>query len=343
MKTRVTALALLLCLSLTACGGGEDSRGQVSFLEEAAAVTEGAPLLIVDGREVASWQYLYWLTCICDDVRDRYRSAGVELDWEASVSGGTLADYVKDQALANTVLYATVENWAETYNCALDEADRAALETTWEEQVAAQGGEEAYLAELEQLGLNRERAERLNGIGLLYAKLSALCRTEGSALWPEDEALAAWAEKKGIVTIDRILIAAGEDREAARSKAEAVFSQLNGAENQQELFVSLALAADDPAGPRTITVGEGALDAALEEAGKALEAGQLSGILESDEGFSILRRLPPDRAALAEDYFDDLLQTAAEQAVVSQTQDYAELDVIAFDIALEKRRGAEAD
>ena len=95
---------------------------------------------------------------------------------------------------------------------------------------------------------------------------------------------------------------------------------------------------DDQTGPRTIAMGDGTFSASLEKAAVALAEGQISGILESEEGFSILKRLPPDRDCLLEDYFDDMLQTAAQNALVCHTQEYAEIDVEDFDIRLSTLR-----
>nr|WP_326186049.1 peptidylprolyl isomerase [uncultured Oscillibacter sp.] len=342
MKKRVTALALLLCLTLTACGG-EDSRGQATVLGRAADMREDAVLLTVDGREVPAWRYLYWLAYTCDRVRERYQESGLALDWSTPVSGGTLADYARDQALADTALYATVENWAERYGCALTEEDRAALSASWAEQAAAHGGEDGYLAELAELGLDRRRAEELAGVGVLYGKLYTLYLDEDSPLAPDAPALAAFAEEAGLLTVDRILVAAGGDREAARQKAAELFAQLNGAADQGAAFAALAAAGDDPAGPRTFLPGDGTLDSSLEAAAMALAEGQCSGILESEEGFSILRRLAADADALADGYFDHLLQSAAESALVETTEAYDALDAAAFDAALRTARESAAD
>ena len=147
MKMRMTCLALLLCLLLTACGGKEPgSQGRTSLLGEAAGLEEDAVLLTVDGREVTAWRYLYWLAWTCGQMRERYESSGTVLDWDTPVSGGTLAQYVKDQALADTVLYAVVENLAEKAGYASSEevGAKAALPDM--------GLDEAQMAQLEDVG-----------------------------------------------------------------------------------------------------------------------------------------------------------------------------------------------
>lgn len=331
MQKRMGTLALALCLTLSGCALKKEEES-ASLLGRAAGLGEELALVTVDGREVPAWRYLYWLAFTCDQVREKYKDSGLSLDWEAPVPGGTLADYAKDQALADTALYATVENWAERYGCALSEAERAALAKTWEEQSAAHGGEEAYLKELADLGLDRLRAEELSKVGMLYAKLYDLCLTEGSEL-------SGLLKTEDALTVDRILISAGEDREAARERAEEVFSRLNGAEDPEAAFPALAAEGDDTAGPRSLLPGDGSLPQALEEAARALEEGQYSGILESEEGFSILRRLvSAGGEEPAGEAFDRLLQAAAEGALVRTAPAYDALDAAAFDQALTELR-----
>ncbi|WP_297981190.1 peptidylprolyl isomerase [uncultured Oscillibacter sp.] len=331
MKQYAAALALVLCLTLTACGVREDNRGQGLF-QRTSGVEEDAVLLTVDGREVPAWRYFYWLERCCGRLREQYRAAGLTLDWNAPVEGGTLADYVKDQALADTALYATVENWADFHGCALDEEDQAALEAAWAEKTAEYGGEKAYLQALAEMGLDRARMEELTGVGRLYAKLYSLYCQEGSALAPEPEALEAFAVEQGRITVDQLFFAAGEDREAARQRAAEAFARLNAAEDLAAEFA--VLAAEVPEEFDTFALGDGALEETLEAAAQALEAGQCSGILETGEGLSILFRVEADKSGVEEEYFDHLLQEAAENAAVQLTEAYQALDPADFSAGL---------
>lgn len=330
MGKRIAAVVLVLCLSLSGCALKKEEE-DATLLGRAAKLGEELALLTVDGREVPAWRYLYWLAFTCDQIREKYRDSGLSLDWKTPVTGGVLADYAKDQALANTVLYATVETWAERYGCALSETERAALAKTWEEQAAAHGGEEAYRKELAALGLDRLRSEELAEVGMLYAKLYELVLTEGSEL-------SGLLDRVDSLTVDRIFIKAGEDRDGARKRAAEVFSRLNGAEDPAAAFAALAAEEDDRAGPRTLLPGDGTLPQALEEAAQALEEGQYSGILESEEGFSILCRLTAEGETLAGEAFDRLLQEAAEGALVQTASAYDRLDAETFDKALTELR-----
>ena len=65
-------------------------------------------------------------------------------------------------------------------------------------------------------------------------------------------------------------------------------------------------------------------------AAQALEEGQFSGVVEADDGFYLILRKPVDLEAVAPDYFDALLQAAADSADISTTRTYADLDVSRF-------------
>ena len=143
-------LALGAALSLTACGGGDTEGG---LLCEASGIRPDTVLLSVDGRDVSAQRYLYWLAYACDYIADYYDS-GEGIQWGGTVSGQSLEDYAKDQALQNAALYATVETWAEDYGCTLTDEDRTAMDREWAARAAQYGGEEAYLAVLARMGLD---------------------------------------------------------------------------------------------------------------------------------------------------------------------------------------------
>ena len=83
---------------------------------------------------------------------------------------------------------------------------------------------------------------------------------------------------------------------------------------------------------RELAEAEAAKAAQAEEiaAAQALEEGQFSGVVEADDGFYLILRKPVDLEAVAPDYFDALLQAAADSADISTTRTYADLDVSRF-------------
>lgn len=348
MKKRIAGYILALCLGLTACSTGEVLREEGLFYE-AGGISPDAVLMTIDDREIPAWRYLYWLVYTCDYIRTSYEKEGQELDWEAPLADGTLADYAAEQALRNTALYATVENWAVQYEVELTEEDRTAMEADWAEKTSYYGSEEAYLQALQDMGLTRTEAETMSGDYYLYSHLYDLSCQEGSGLYPAEEDVAAFAEDQGYVTVDYLLVSTAQvadgDTEALnarRERAEEAFSKLNGSDDGAAAFEGLADTYSDAEQRRmTFLPGDGTVPQAVEDAAAALEEGQWSGIVESDQGFYILLRQPPDSAQVREGYFDQTLQQAADEAEVVYTDDYDALDVASFYTAiLQAREGA---
>lgn len=326
-------LAVLLALSLAGCGGEKAEEERTSGLYyEACGISPDAVLLTVDGREVPAWRYLYWLTWGCDQLSEAYDAAGLTLDWSETVEGTDLASYVRQQALDNTVLYATVENWAEQYQVEITEADQPELDSLWAKQAEEAGGEEEYLAQMADRGLERSEAEALCADALLYRKLSQLSAESGSAVAPAEGAVEAFAEEQGYLTLEWLTVPVDEeaDRESCRQQAASLFSQINASTDPAAAFAALEETYGTGEGGRTFLPGRGILPAAVEEAAETLEEDQWSGILEADDGFYLLLRRPLDTDAVAADYFDSRLQQAAQEADIVTTSAFDALEVPAF-------------
>lgn len=317
MKRWFICGAILVLLLLSGCGKKMESVEE-SPLGKAAGIDLNTVFLCVDGQEQPAWRYLYWLARDCIQLQEQYDRASLKLDWNMPLeNGGTLAEYAKEQALTDTVLYAVVEHWAQIYDCVPEMSDTSA--SKWDEAL-----------------LTQEQAKKFEEIGRAYGKLYDLYTTPGSLLAPVEGELEHFAQEQGAGEIDRILIADKGDRTAARQKAEELFARFNNAENQVEMFLKLAASGDDTIGPRNLKDTE--WEQCLMDAAKAMEPGQYSGILESQEGFSILRRLPDDTANLEATYFDYLLQSAAESSEIQTAEPYEKLDVGEFYTALQRQK-----
>ena len=332
MNARLGALILACCLMLTGCADKtiRKTPEPETMLGQAAELDESAVLLTVNGREIPVWRYLYWLARACERVQARYGTDNAVMDWEQTVEGRPLREYVKEQALMDTALYSVTESMAAEFALTLSDADRQILAEQWQTRCDARGGETAYLRELSRYGLDRARELELLQAGLLYSRLHALWQS-GTGPVPDEAELDAIARENNSIRADRILLS-GENRDAARRKAESFFSQLNGAENQEELFYELEEQGDDHGGPRT----PDQWDEKLSQVARALNIGQVSGIIETDEGFSILRRLPPDRTELLKTWLDRRLEQLAEAADIEVTKRWRSLDAVSFADALER-------
>ena len=150
---------------------------------------------------------------------------------------------------------------------------------------------------------------------------------------PAENELALFEQQTAPLTAERLLIPFGSDREAARQKAAELFAHLNTAADPSAAFDAL-LAETGGA-----SLEETDWTPSLQDAAAALEPGQFSGIIETENGFVILRRLPADRDALREAYFDSLLQDAADASEIQVSSAYETLRPAAFWTALKQTSG----
>lgn len=215
---------------------------------------------------------------------------------DRAVAQGLDGEAARKQALGDTALYAAVEFMAEEWGVTLTAEEEAALTATvWE-------------------GLAEEQWRELAAVGALYGKL---CERE-----VPQETLEAFGKERGYRTVDRILIPAGE---GADKQAAEVFARLNG--GGEEAFNAAKSLSADLLGPRTLLPGDGTLAPELEEAAAALSEGQHSGILESEEGFSILYCLPLDIEQMRIPWLDEQLRTRVEEADIQVLSGYENLDI----------------
>lgn len=334
MRRMFLGLAAAWILVLSGCGAPQLRREGLFY--QAAGISPDQILLTVDGREVPAWRYLYWLTSVCDQLQAACTAAGRALDWQETLSGESLEAYARRQALESAALYAVVENWALDRSVTLTEADRAELEADYEAQCLRYGGETAYLAALEQMGLGREEAMALSEDAWRYRRLQDLSLQSGSDLYAGPAELEAFAAEETCLAAQVIRVDAGD---TAAQEAQDLFTRLNTADDGAALFAQLA---GDAGNLGSFRAGDGTLSREEEDALLALQPGQWSGVVETQTGLSLVLRLAPDEAALRQALLDRQLLEAVENARIQTEKTLEELPVAAFYDALARAREAAA-
>lgn len=330
-KPILLVCAVFACGLLAACGSLAPAR---EGLWEELGLAPDQAVAAADDREISAGLYLYWLTEITDGIRQYYSEEGQEPDWSATVEEGvTLGQYAKEQALESAAVYATVENWAQRYDCDLTEADRAEAAQAWNDTAAEHGGEDTYLAVLAQKGLDEAGGRRMAEDHILYQKLCALALEEGSGLWEETADLAEFYTQRGYVTLDLVEFSADGAEEAA-----ALFGRINESDDPAAELAAIRQERGQSGWPRTLLPGDGSLPDAYAQAAASLSPGQISGVVEGPEGFAILGRLEDDCEAVRLELMDHRLLESARNAAVEVSQSYQELDVETFCAALDALR-----
>ena len=348
------ALALVLTMSLAACGGGEMSEGSRTdgIFYEATGVCGDAVLMRVGGVDVTAESYFYQLYNMLSNIAMYCGADGFEQD---SGDGRTYADVCREYTMQSVKEIAMVEPLAKENGLALTEDDLAKIAeeiNAYEEQYGEFG--------FQYMGVTRETMEYMYRAFGWYDLLEQSVYVEGGALAPTDEEILAYAEEQGLLKADHILLGntnpitgealSAEQVAAQLQTANDLLAQLQAAEDVEALFAELADAYSEDPGrayyPEGYVFGPGEMVPEFENAAKELTPGSISGVVESSYGYHILLRkgLTADDVLAGSDYFSGVLKKHTETAEVEYSALYNEnvaaLDLGAFYTAVTKARDA---
>lgn len=303
----------------------------------AAGIPGDFELFTVNGQPVSARMYLYWLASSISENESTYAYYGMTLDWSEELG---LAEYMMADALNAALMYTLVplkakENGLELTADQITEYDALTADT-----IETMGGEAEFMESLRMLGLDRETYEAINRSPYYYDRiLSEMFRGR-----PNDSDLAAYVEEKGILgakhilllTIDMTTRQSLADDVIAQKKAAAedILKQLQESDDLASDFDALMHEYSEDSGlasnPNGYTFGSGEMVSEFENGTRALEIGQISGIVESPYGYHIILRQEPDAetlragclSALAAKQISDWIS----EADVVLTDEYMNLD-----------------
>ncbi len=332
--------AVLLIAYTTGMGTGKRTDG---IYYKASDIHPDARLLEVNGETVTAEEYLYWLAYVCEYLNT---TAGGKLDLNAPLNeSSTFGDYAKLDALNTVKLYAVTRAWAAENGMALTEEDEAALEAQRQQYVAYYGGEEAYLRQLELLGISAEMLHDIEATPYLYVHLHDAFVAPDGVLYPGDEALTQFGSENGYLTARLLYFAtAGMDdagKADVRAKAESYAEKMQQAEDKNATFAELEKELGLQTNEAGLTFRKDTSDPVVCDAVSALEEEQISGVIEGANGYYVALRMPLDHQALLEDLFQSKLAEMKESAKVKyNTRFYDKIDAADFYTRLTQERAA---
>lgn len=358
-------LAAAMLFALTACGGTEEddttddptTSGSIlpddfvvdTSVEDLWLATAGIPgdyvLFTVDGIEVTAAHFFYWLTYNIASMESYYSYYNMELDLS---SDGGLTEYLiedcKNAAALTVLTSAKAQELGYTLSDeALKEADEsiAAVEERY-------GGEEGFQEILRTLGIDMDLYYLLTISSFYYD----LLESEMFAGHPTEEEAETYIEENDLLCAKHILIMTVDssyqtlsDEELAEKKAlaEDILAQLQDSDDLEADFDALMNEYSEDPGLATYPNGylftADEMVSEFEEATRALEYGEVSGIVEhtgtegsSYSGYHIILRLDPaDSDELVSDWLydqmEDLLYGWRDNAEYVFSDEYNNLDV----------------
>lgn len=301
-----------------------------------AGIPGDFPLLTVNGVPVTARSYLYCLTSSISNLEAYY---GVTPGSDSSV-----AEYLKEASLAAAVQYSLIAAKARELGYEMTQEQLDELDGILALAAMTMGGEEAFADELRKAGLDYDTVYSLNAASYYFALLQDGLFADR----PTDAEMDAYIEENDILRAKHILLmtvdpSTGESLDEAvvaekRATAEDLLAQLQASNGLLADFDTLMNQYSEDTGlssyPDGYTFTAGEMVSAFEDATRALEYGQISGLVESPYGYHIILRLDPDTEDARTEYRAELmydqLSAWTDEADVVQSDEYQSLDVSLF-------------
>lgn len=292
-------------------------------------------LFTANGIPVSAQMYLYWLAYSISEMESMYVYYGMSMEWSEE-----LGEYLMADALNAALMYTLVPAKAVELGLELTDEMLVGFEELMDEAAASVGGEEAFREALRRLGLDYDTYADINRASFYYNRIL----TEMFGDRPTDADVAAYIEDNDILmakhillmTVDSSTLEPLEDSVIAQKKATAedILKQLQNSNDLAADFDALMNEYSEDGGlasyPDGYTFTSGEMVTEFEESTRALEYGQISGIVESPYGYHIILRLDPDNDTLREECLtalvSDCVNTWIAEAELVFTDEYLNLD-----------------
>lgn len=357
-KTRWIAGAMALTL-LAGCSSAADPN---DLAYQTADVKRDSELLTVDGVGVPAEEYLFWLSNAIYQEKN-YGGLADDSAWEETLwDGSNTTEALKADALETTKFYQVVRNKAKELGLTLSEEQQAQSQADLEDVKTQLGSDEAYQEWLDNYCISADGISALNDVYYLSLALRDRLEADG-ALTVTQEDLDTFMKEEGVYAAKHILISTrrineagtayeelpAEEKAAAFLKAQDLRQQLRDGGDSEELFDTLMseYSEDSRLEDGTLSSPDGYtyicqnwMVPEFEEGAMALAVGEISEPIESTYGYHIILRIEPDmemvKSECDEDYkYDSMLQTWMDEAEVTTTKAYDELDPHDFYVRLQ--------
>ena len=268
------------------------------YKEEQYRATFGQSAVEVGGYTVKYELYRYFYLNYRDELEGHYTVDGVT---DTAALDREIRERIEE---ALTGLYGSV-SLAGDYGITLDDGDVRAASLEYVDAVKEYyKSDAAFEKELEANYMTENVFKLLMSIDSLEDKLFTVLVSDGGRIEDNDEKLMALFIGDGFVRAKQIFIEndEGEDVEANRALAREALDAYKSGESMNTLIGRYSEDFSMPADGYYFTYLE--MIEEFERAAFALRDGEVSDVVESEDGFHIIFRLPKDDAYLQENFSD---------------------------------------
>ena len=334
---RLAAMALLsVAITAVVAVSGKMSTGRErsGLYYEATGLAPDGVLMEVNGEPITVEEYLYWVANDCGYLINYY---GIEDLNTRLTDEMTYADYIRSDVLITEKLYGATRAWAKSLGITLTDTQRSELAEQRQAYIDYYGSEEAYLQQLELLGISEECFDRINETPYLYTSLIEACCDPASPLYPGESTLQAFAKDNQLMTVRVAYLTAeadwGEEELAESEEAMAAYAEkLRSASDKEAVLAEMADTLG--VGLETLTFAPAEGDE-ISDSAAALSVGQSSDVINDGVDFLIVWRQEVDLTQTAGEYANRLIEEKRDSAsVIFNSELYDAIDIAAFYPAL---------
>ncbi|MDY3619229.1 peptidylprolyl isomerase [Agathobaculum sp.] len=330
MAKRVVALAVMLVVVLGATIGATMA-SNITYTD----IKSDAPVaMTVNGSEVKADEYAAYMLYNMKYYENMYAQYGMLGLWDdeesAAMLGPAMPDAAKDQAIYMRVV---LQKFKEA-GLSLTESQQRDIRKVRDDMRKQAGSDENYRKKIAQFGFTEDLYNNFMYISQCYAALNEYYFGENGTEVPADEELMQYF-KDNYLAAKHILIlgtdpATGEQKrtdEEAKAAAQKALDRLNAGEDFDTVMKELSEDSGLEGNPDGYIFTEGEMVQPFYEGAKALAEGEVSGLVKSDFGYHIIKRVPIDYEGQLENYKTTLLTKMEKTMDALLTKWMTEADV----------------
>ncbi len=303
----------------------------VPLLNPKSPILTNKPVMTVDGTKIEADEYSYYVGYLVDSYATYY---GYEY-FQDQTNFGYVLDTVNDALKQHYVAY----NWAVEEGYDLTEDEVKEIDEQIEGVKATFESEEAFLEALKTNHLTPELYRKMLIADKVIAKFSDGVYGDSSRYAPDDADVVRMGEENGILGAKHILILGQDDpaaNDAALARANELLEMIRDGGDFDQIMNENS---EDPGMadyPNGYTFMDGEMVPEFYDATSQLQVGDVSGIVTSDYGFHIIKRVEPDfsetRRRLIGLAVDAIYEEKMENAVIKLSAGYENIAYSDFDL-----------
>lgn len=337
MVQRIVALVVMVAVVMGATVWGVSS----TTIHYKNIQSDAPVVMTINGDEVRADEYAGMLYNYMLYYEQMYSSFGLTDIWNNEEIGPAMLQMAQDSAYNQVVSTHVVLQHFNDLGLSLSYADQKSLQQQLADTIESVGGKATYVELLAEMGFTPDTYSNMSYSSACYRALEEYYYGENGVNLPTDEELIAQFEETypNAIAAEHILISmtnptTGETRteEEAREAAQAVLDRLNAGENFEDVMNEVS---EDPglsSYPNGYVFTEGQMLEPFYEAALALDEGEVSGLVQTEAGFHIIKRIPLDYAAQLESYRAELTEAMGASMSSLLEQWMNEADVQTTDV-----------